>query len=299
MQEEFSHAPVLHKEIAELLLTDLSGTYLDATVGMGGHSSELLMHLSPDGRIIGLDWDPEMVAIARKNLTPFKEKAKVLEGNFADVTNILGREGISSLSGALFDLGVSSLHFDKPSRGFSFRHDGPLDMRINPDNSLTAETILNTWPFEQMDHLLRVCGEERFSWKIAKAIVEKRGKNPFKTTGDLRQVVEGLFSGRTRRNSRIHPATRTFMALRVTVNYEFDNLMRGIEKTSALLRKGGRMAVISFHSLEDRIVKETFRSMIAVGGWKWTIRKPVKPSQCEITLNSRARSAKLRVIEKI
>lgn len=289
------HKPVLPDEVCKLLITDEEGIYIDATVGPGGHSSAILQALKPEGKIFALDWDPEMVAIARKNLASSGLRAHVIEGNFADITQILEREGITSVSGVLFDLGVSSLHFDEPSRGFSFRSDGPLDMRINPANSLTAEAILNKWPFEQIDHLLRVCGEERYSARIARAIIKKRQKRPFRTTKDLSQLVEGML-GKDR--TRIHPATRTFMALRIAVNREFDNLTRGIEKASSLLETGGRMAVISFHSLEDRIVKQTFRSMINPGGWEWVTPKPVRPSEAEVAVNSRARSAKLRVIRR-
>lgn len=297
--EEWSHKSVLLKEATGLLVTDESGIYVDATAGMGGHSAAILDKLAPEGRLIALDWDPEMAALARKNLAGYGERARVIEGNFADISGILTREGITSVSGVLFDLGVSSLHFDKPSRGFSLRHDGPLDMRINPLNSLTAETILNKWPLEQIDHLLRVCGEEKNAARIGRAVVERRQKQFFKTTKELADLVQGLFPGGMPGREKIHPATRTFMALRAAVNCEFDNLMRGIEKASSLLKSGGRMAVISFHSLEDRIVKQTFRSMVTVGGWKAVTPKAVKPSEAETAENARARSAKLRVIERI
>lgn len=289
------HKPVLPDEVCNLLITDDEGIYLDATVGPGGHSSAILQALKPEGKIFALDWDPEMVALARENLAPYNSRVHVIESNFADIAQTMAQEEITSVSGVLFDLGVSSLHFDKPSRGFSFRHNGPLDMRINPANSLTAEAILNKWPFEQIDHILRVCGEERYSARIARAIVERRQKKPFKTTKDLSELVQSVLGNA---GVRIHPATRTFMALRIAVNREFDNLTRGIEKASSLLKPAGRMAVISFHSLEDRIVKQTFRSMINLGGWEWVTPKPVRPSKAEIAVNSRARSAKLRVIKR-
>ncbi len=297
-QNGLIHKSVLLNEAVDFLITDEDGVYLDATSGPGGHSGALADRISRRGRIISMDWDPEMTALAEKNLSKHGEKVKILKGNFAEINTILGHEGISCLSGALFDLGISSLHFDRPERGFSLKHNGPLDMRINPANSLTAEIILNKWPFEHIKHLLSAWGEEKHCHKIAKSIVDRRRGAPLKTTKDLRDIIEKLFPFGMPGKKCIHPATRTFMALRIAVNSELENLARGIEKTSSLIKKGGRIAIISFHSLEDRIVKHTFRSMIDLGGWKWITPKPVRPSKIETDENPRARSAKMRVVEK-
>ena len=292
---EYTHVAVLAEETVNLLITEGKGTYVDATLGMGGHTARLLNALPPEAAVLGIDWDPEMAGVAANNLKPFGDRVKIAQGNFANIDEIVTREGIRSLSGVLFDLGISSLHFDKPSRGFSLKHDGPLDMRINPDNPLTAYTIINQWPYEQIEHLIRICGE-RHSRRLARAILESRRVRPLETTAELSALIEKVAPAR---GEKLHPATKTFLALRVAVNYEFDNLTRGIQKVMPLLKPGARMGIITFHSLEDRIVKETFRLMASMGGWELVTRKPVKPSEEEIASNKRARSAKLRVIEKL
>jgi len=292
---EYTHVAVLAEETVNLLITEKKGTYVDATLGMGGHTSRLLNALPPEASVLGIDWDPEMAGIAANNLKPFGDRVKIAQGNFANIDEIVTREGIRSLSGVLFDLGISSLHFDKPSRGFSLKHDGPLDMRINPDNPLTAYTIINQWPYEQIEHLIRICGE-RHSRRITRAVLEARRTKPLETTAELSALIERVAPAR---GEKTHPATKTFLALRVAVNYEFDNLTRGIQKVMPLLKPGARMGIITFHSLEDRIVKETFRLMANMGGWELVTRKPVKPSEDEVASNKRARSAKLRVIEKL
>ncbi|HNW43867.1 MAG TPA: 16S rRNA (cytosine(1402)-N(4))-methyltransferase RsmH [Elusimicrobiales bacterium] len=292
---EYIHIPVLAEETINLLITEKKGTYVDATLGMGGHTARLLNSLPPEASVLGIDWDPEMAGVAARALTSFGDRVKIIQGNFANIDEITAREGIRSVSGALFDLGISSLHFDKPSRGFSLKHDGPLDMRINPDNPLTAYTIINQWPYEQIEHLIRICGE-RHSRRITRAILDARREHALETTADLSALIERVAPAR---GEKTHPATKTFLALRVAVNYEFDNLTRGIQKMMPLLKPGARMGIITFHSLEDRIVKETFRLMVSMGGWKPVTRKPVKPSEAEVLANKRARSAKLRVIEKL
>ena len=294
MMENYTHLPVMPEEVAQLLATDKDGLYVDATLGMGGHTLKLLSVLGEKARVIGVDWDPEMAAIAAQNTEPFAKQVRIIHGNFANLDEIMNRENVKTISGVLFDLGVSSLHFDKASRGFSLRNDGPLDMRINPANPLTAYAILRYWPYEQIEHLIRVCGE-RHAAKIARAIVSKRETRPLETTGELRELIERVLPWRA---GGSHPATKTFLSLRVAVNYEFDNLTRGIQKIMPFLSKGARMGIITFHSLEDRIVKETFKFMANMGSWKLVTKKPVTPSDEENTANNRARSAKLRVIEK-
>lgn len=292
---EYTHTSVLAEEVVGLLITKKKGLYVDATLGMGGHTARLLEALPQEAGVLGIDWDPEMANIAARNLQPFGVRVKIAQGNFANIDEIVAREGLRSISGALFDLGISSLHFDKPSRGFSLKHDGPLDMRINPENPLTAYTIINQWPYEQIEHLIRVCGERRSS-RITRAILEARRNRPLETTGELTALIQRVSPAR---GEKIHPATKTFLALRVAVNYEFDNLTRGIQKIMPMLAPGARLGIITFHSLEDRIVKETFRIMARMGGWQLVTTKPVKPSEEEISGNKRARSAKLRVIEKL
>ena len=295
MSENYLHQPVLAEEVARLLVTDKNGVYVDATLGLGGHTIKLLSALDQKAKVLGIDWDPEMAGLAARNLEPYGGRVKVVQGNFAGIDRLISGEHLNTIAGVLFDLGISSLHFDKPSRGFSLKHDGPLDMRINPANPLTAYSIVNHWPYEQIEHLIRICGEHR-AGRIAREIVDGRQAKPVETTAELRTIIEKAapFHG-----ERTHPATRTFLALRVAVNYEFDNLTRGIQKVMPFLSKGGRMGVITFHSLEDRIVKETFRFMAKMGDWKLVTKKPVTPSEAEVAANKRARSAKLRVIEKV
>jgi len=294
MDGNYIHQPVLAGEVAELLVTDKTGVYVDATLGLGGHAIKLLSTLDEKGKVLGIDWDPEMAGLAAGNLAPYGSRAKVVQGNFANIDQLISGEHLNTIAGVLFDLGISSLHFDKPSRGFSLKYDGPLDMRINPANPLTAYSIINHWPYEQIEHLIRICGE-RHAGRIAREIMDKRQAKPVETTAELRTIIE---KATPYHGQKTHPATRTFLALRVAVNYEFDNLTRGIQKVMPFLAKGARMGVITFHSLEDRIVKETFRFMAKMGNWKLVTKKPVAPSEMEIEANNRARSAKLRVIEK-
>lgn len=298
MEEKYIHTSVMSEEVSRLLINDRGGIYVDATVGMGGHAKKIIESLEPEGKLIGIDWDPEMINIASENLKEYSKRIKLIGGNFANIDDILKKEGIYWISGLLLDLGVSSLHFDKASRGFSFRKEGPLDMRINSANPLTAYTIINSWPYQQIEHLIRICGE-RFSHRIAKAIVEAREKKEIKTTTELADIIASAIPVKAQHKRASHPATKTFLALRVAVNYEFENLTKVLQKVIHILAPGGRIAVITFHSLEDRIVKETFRFMSKMGGWKLLTKKPVIPSEEEINKNPRARSAKLRVIEKL
>ena len=218
METNDMHQPVLLNEVTELLVTDKSGIYIDATLGLAGHSIKFLSVLNERARVFGMDWDPEMAALAAKNLAPYGERAKVIQGDFANIDEILTREQLSGVTGILFDLGISSLHFDKPSRGFSLKHEGPLDMRISPGNPLTAYNIVNHWPYEQIEHLVRVCGERR-SGRIARAIMAQRAVKPLETTAELRNLIEQVVPFKGEKN---HPATTTFLALRIAVHCEFD-----------------------------------------------------------------------------
>ena len=294
----YRHEPVLLRETIDALVADPDGLYLDATLGLGGHSEAILRKLSPKGRLLCLDLDPDMVGLAQASWASRSDNVKVLRGNFRTVQQILETEKFFPLSGALFDLGISSLHFDKPERGFSFQHEGPLDMRLSPENPLTAEAIVNRWPEEQMALLFREFGEEPAARTVARAIVERRQKRLFTTTIDLAEHIESVLPRTTGR----HPATRTFMALRIAVNAELENLTRGLEGVLPFVKSGGRVAVISFHSLEDRIVKTLFSSFASlekcrpVKGGKGA--GAVLPSIEEVERNARSRSAKLRIVEK-
>lgn len=298
MERKYTHISVMTNEVSELLITDKGGIYVDATIGMGGHSKKLFENLNPDAKIIGIDWDPEMLNIAKNNLEQYSSRLITAGGNFANLDEILKKLKIPSISGLLLDLGVSSLHFNKASRGFSFKNEGPLDMRINPANPLTAYTIVNSWPYEQIEHLIRICGE-KYSHKITRAIIDAREKTEIKTTTQLAEIISKTIPFKTQLKRASHPATKTFLALRVAVNYEFDNLTKVLQKAITILAPGGRIAVITFHSLEDRIVKETFKFMAKMGGWKLITKKPLSPKQEEVEQNPGARSSKLRVIEKL
>jgi len=296
-EARWTHEPVLLEETLARLLADRSGLFLDATLGLGGHCEAILKKLSPQGKVLGLDADPEALAEAGHRLAAYGGKFHAVRSNFRSLGAVLEAEGFFPLSGALFDLGVSSLQLDKPSRGFSFRHEGPLDMRLGPDAALTAEQIVNRWPAEQIAMLLKEFGEEPEAERIARAIVARRATSPIHTTTELAAVVESVVP-----RTGHHPATRTFQALRIAVNQELEALTRGLEVVAPYLKSGGRLCVITFHSLEDRIVKNVFASFVAQGGFAYLgrgdARAAIAPSDDEIGRNPRSRSAKLRVVEK-
>lgn len=292
-ERRWTHEPVLLGETLERLVSERAGLYLDATVGLGGHSAALLEKLSPEGRVLGLDQDPEALAEAAARLAPFGDRARLRRANFRDAASVLEAEGFFPLAGALFDVGVSSLQLDKPSRGFSFMKEGPLDMRMSPDAGLTAEAIVNRWPAEQITLLLTEFGEEPEAERVARAIVERRARHPFTSTTDLADAVAAVLPRVDK-----HPATRTFQALRIAVNRELEVLSRGLEAVLPYLEQGGRLCVITFHSLEDRIVKNVFASFVASGSCVYLEKGAVAPTEEEARRNPRARSAKLRAVEK-
>lgn len=293
----YSHQPVLIKETLERLVTDENGLYLDATLGLGGHCEALLKRISAPGKVLGLDADPEALAQADHRLSAYGKSFHAVRANFRSLGAVLEKEKFFPLAGALFDLGVSSLQLDKPSRGFSFLRSGPLDMRMGPDATLTAGEIVNRWPADQIAMLLTTFGEEPDAQRIARAIIERRAKKPLTTTSELAAVVESVVP-RTGR----HPATRTFQALRIAVNRELESLTRGLESVVPYLKTGGRLAVITFHSLEDRLVKDLFASLVARGQCSYlgrgSARAALIASDEETSRNPRSRSAKLRVVEK-
>ncbi|OIO12398.1 MAG: 16S rRNA (cytosine(1402)-N(4))-methyltransferase [Elusimicrobia bacterium CG1_02_63_36] len=294
MEEHYTHDSVLLREVVDLLVTDRDGVYLDGTVGLGGHAEAILQTLSAQGKLLGTDMDPEALERSTERLMPFAGRSRLVRANFRNLGQVLDAEGVSLLSGALFDLGVSSLQLDKASRGFALRLEGPLDMRLDPASKLTAARICNEWPAEQIELLLREYGEERAAKRIARLIVDCRKQTPFASTLQLAELIEK----RLPRQGKIHPATKTFMALRIAVNQELENLTRGIESVVARIAPGGRIAVISFHSLEDRIVKNLFRSLAEHGDVRPITASPVSPGEDELGRNPRARSSKLRVVER-
>ncbi|MCS6909705.1 MAG: 16S rRNA (cytosine(1402)-N(4))-methyltransferase RsmH [Anaerolineales bacterium] len=292
-----AHVPVLYNEVLAGLQPKPGGFYIDGTVGAGGHAAGILERSGPDGRLLGLDRDPAALEVARAALACFGERVQLERASYTELARYVA-EG--SADGVLLDLGLSSLQLDDPARGFAFRHDGPLDMRYDPDAALNAAEIVNEWPLDELADLLYRYGEERHSRRIARAIVAAR---PLRTTGELAKVVARAVGGR---RAKIHPATRTFQALRIAVNGELEALQTVLPLAVRVLKPGGRLVVISFHSLEDRIVKRFIRAHLRPDGdaknvptLREVTRKPVEPAEAEIAANPRARSARLRVAEKV
>jgi len=305
------HLSVLLPEALEGLRVKAGGVYIDATLGGAGHTRALLEACAPDGRVYGVDRDPAALARAGETLADFGDRFRGLHGNFADVEALARDAGVASVDGVLMDLGVSSDQLDTPERGFSFRFEGPLDMRMDPTRGVSAAEWLAAHTEEEIADTIYQLGEERQSRRIARAVVKAREAGDLNTTSDLAEVVERAVGGR--KGARIHPATRTFQALRMAVNEELESIERGVESALRLLKDGGRLAVITFHSLEDRLVKQIFRrhegreESLYEGGSVWrgeaprgirVTRKPVTASEAECAVNPRARSAKLRILEK-
>lgn len=303
------HKPVMVREVVKLLVVAGNGTYVDGTLGMGGHARSILEQLGPGGRLVGIDRDEEALRAAERNLERWQDKCSFVRGNFAEILEICGKLNIRDVDGVLFDLGVSSAQLEDAERGFSFMRNGPLDMRMDRSQRLTAAELVLSSSEEELRELIRTFGEERFSGRIARAIVRQREKGRGQTTGWLADLICQVAG----RRGGIHPATRTFQALRIAVNSELESLEEGLEGGLRLLKPGGRMVVISYHSLEDRIVKQVFGRHVGVneslqaGGSRWSgalpraawvVRKPIMASEDELTGNPRARSAKLRVVER-
>jgi 16S rRNA (cytosine1402-N4)-methyltransferase len=291
---EASHVPVLSKEAIDFLNVRRGGTYIDATVGLGGHSYEIAKRLGAPGHLIGLDKDPAALAIARAKLTGEGfAKVTLLQCSFAEVGERFGRE---FADGLLADIGVSSLQLDDAARGFSFQADGPLDMRMDPRSERTADQVVNHLDERKLADVIYEFGEERRSRRIARAIVRSR---PIRSTAHLADVISAAARPMNSEQRRIHPATRTFQALRIFVNRELDDLRALLDAVPRVLKPGGRVVVISFHSLEDRIVKDAFRQAAKQGSMKLLTKKPLTATEEESDRNPRARSAKLRAAEKV
>ena len=297
------HVPVLLKEAIDFLAIRRGGTYIDATVGLGGHSYEIAKRLGAPGRLIGLDKDPAALDAARARLQAPPQpsddwpKVELIHGSFADLANDQrATTNDLKLDGLLADLGVSSLQLDNPARGFSFQAEGPLDMRMNPLSGETADQVVNQADEVTLANLIYEFGEERRSRRIARAIVRSR---PIRTTAQLAEIVSAAARPMNQAERRIHPATRTFQALRIFVNRELDDLRALLDAAPQLLKPEGRLVIISFHSLEDRIVKDALREGAKRGHYRLLTKKPVTASEEEIDRNPRSRSAKLRAAERL
>ena len=290
------HTPVLLAAVLHGLRPRADGRYVDATVGNGGHAESILAASAPSGRLLGLDADPEALAVARRRLAPFGERAVPVASNFRQLGRVAAEHGFEPVDGIVMDLGISSRQLDVGGRGFSFRHDEPLDMRFDPTSGESAAELLERADESEIADILYQFGEEHRSRRLARAIVRQRERSPIRSTQDLVRVVEAALGPR---RGRIHPATKTFQALRIAVNGELEALETVLPAAARLLAPGGRLAVIAFHSLEDRRVKQFFRAGgTADAPLAELTRKPIVPSADEVTNNPRARSAKLRLAER-
>jgi 16S rRNA (cytosine1402-N4)-methyltransferase len=288
------HVPVLLKEAIDFLAIKRGGTYIDATVGLGGHSFEIAKRLGAPGHLIGLDKDPAALDIARAKLQGADwPLITLLHRSFAEIAR---DQRPATIDGILADIGVSSLHLNDAARGFSFQAEGPLDMRMNPQAELTAEQVVNQVDEVTLADLIYEFGEERRSRRIARAIVRSR---PIRTTAQLADVVSAAARPMNQAERRIHPATRTFQAIRIFVNHELNDLRALLDAAPQVLKPGGRLVIISFHSLEDRIVKDALRDAVKQGYYKLLTKKPVTAREEEIDRNPRSRSAKLRAAERV
>ena len=289
----WTHIPILATEIADLILTRADGVYVDGTLGLGGHTKLFLSRLGPTARVFGFDKDEEALAIAKERVADARLTA--VHASYTQVPEVLQKYGVTSADGALFDLGLSSYQLDNAARGFSLLRDGPLDMRFDLSATLTAEQIVNEWGLTDLEHILVDYGEERNAHAIAMAIMAARRTGRIDTTFKLKNIVENTVRGR----GKIHPATQTFQALRITVNDELSSVEKVTGLLDKILNPGGRAAILTFHSLEDRLVKTRLKELVSSGGWKLVNKHVIVPSYEEVKQNSRARSAKLRVVEKL
>ncbi|HTU35318.1 MAG TPA: 16S rRNA (cytosine(1402)-N(4))-methyltransferase RsmH [Candidatus Acidoferrum sp.] len=292
------HTPVLLGEVIEWLRIRPDGTYVDATAGTAGHSLEIARRLTT-GKLVAMDRDAQALEVARERLKQFEAQVILVHAEFSTIGEVASELKLPPLDGVVADLGVSSLELNSPERGFSFRAAGPLDMRMNPelgaaaDDALTANEIVNHWPEKELANLLYQKADERDSRRIARSIVRAR---PIRDTAHLATVVAGARKARGRQ--RLQPATKTFLALRIAVNREEEELGQFLSRTPATLNFGGRWIVLSYHSLEDRLVKHEFQRLAREGGFRLLTKKPIRPGEPEIEANPRSRSAKMRVIEK-
>lgn len=294
------HKTVMLKEVIEYLDPKQGQMFVDGTANGGGHTFALAEKVVPDGKVIAIEWDKDIFDNLKNKVegSEFKNNISVANDNYANLKDIISQNGVNNIDGIVLDLGFSSLHLESSGRGFSFQKDEPLDMRYNQGQELTAYEMVNGWPEEDIARILRDYGEERFSYKIAKTIYDQRKRGKISTTNDLVKVIERAVPAFYRRG-KIHCATRTFQALRIAVNGELDNVESVLPQIVETLKSGGKVAIISFHSLEDRIVKNFFKDNAKEGKLKIITKKPIVASDEEMKENPRSRSAKLRVAEKI
>jgi len=309
---KFHHVPVLLDEVISYLNLQQGGVYVDSTLGGGGHTLEIIKRIQPGGRVIGIDQDPNALAAARKRLEEYAENITFVHSNYYRLKEIVPELNLSKVDGVLFDLGVSSHQLDEGERGFSYMQDAPLDMRMNPEDPVTAEKLVNDLPEDELAKIIKKYGEERWAVRIARFVTEHRNVKPIHTTGELVEIIKKAIPAGARREGP-HPAKRTFQALRIAVNDELNRFARTLRDCVDILKPGGRVCVISFHSLEDRITKDVFKEMarecicppempICTCGKEKLLKiitgKPITAGKQELETNPRARSAKLRVAEK-
>ena len=312
MHTEFKHVTIMPDEVIDYVNIKPDGIYVDGTLGGGGHAFLVAERLSPTGRLIGIDQDGDAIRAAGERLADFQDRVEIVRDNYSSMRKILKDRSIEGVDGILLDLGVSSWQFDQGQRGFSYREDAPLDMRMDQRQDMTAADIVNGYSETDLYHIIRNYGEDPFAKNIAKHIVRARAEKPVETTSQLTDIIKAAIPAKVRKGGG-HPAKRTFQALRIEVNKELEILKSNLEDMIDLLNDGGRICVITFHSLEDRIVKKAFRTCenpcicppeFPVCTWgkvskgKVLTRKPLMPSSEELESNSRARSAKLRVFER-
>lgn len=292
------HIPVMSKEVVGMLSLKQGDIVVDCTIGTGGHAEELLAMISPTGKLIGIDRDLDSLALTKDRLNNFSPNLELVHDDFRNLDTILGRLNIKEVDAFLFDLGVSSFQLDNPGRGFSLKFNGPLDMRLDRESYISAYDLINCLSEQEISSILKTFGEERFHNRIAHFLVKERTLKAISNTQDLTDIVLKAIPPHYQ-SHRIHPATRTFQAFRIAVNRELESLEVALEKAIVFLKKGGRICVISFHSLEDRIVKGKFRKFSQEGRLKLITKKPQRPLAKEIRENLRCRSAKLRTAERI
>lgn len=310
---EFNHVSVLLEETIDSLNIKPDGIYVDGTLGGGGHSLEICKRLGPNGRLIGIDQDMDAIKAATERLKDYNDKVTIVHSNYQDIDSVLRDLSISGVDGIVLDLGVSSYQLDNVERGFTYREDTPLDMRMDQSQPMTAKDIVNEYSEQELYHVIRDYGEDSFAKNIAKHIVRARQDKPIETTGELNEIIRAAIPAKVRQGGG-HPSKKTFQALRIELNKELDVLEQSIDKMIELLKPKGRLSIITFHSLEDRIVKNIFRKNMnpcicppefpvctcgRVSMGKVITRKPIIPDEEEIEFNKRAKSSKLRVFERI
>lgn len=309
---EFKHKSVLLKETIEYLNIRPDGVYVDGTLGGGGHAYEVCKRLSKKGRFVGIDQDEDAIKAATRRLSEFEDKIQIIRGNYCDMQEVLAEEGLAGVDGIVLDLGVSSYQLDDPTRGFTYRVDAPLDMRMDKRRDFTAKDLLNTYSEQELYRIIREYGEDKFAKNIAKHIVQAREKKEIETTGELTEIIKAAIPAKVRMSGG-HPAKRTFQAIRIELNRELQVLEESLEDMIYLLNPGGRICIITFHSLEDRIVKNIYKKSenpctcpsdfpVCVCGkqplGRVVTKRPVVPTEEELAYNSRSKSAKLRVFER-